>query len=721
MTNKTILVVDDNIINHRILCRILKESGYDVLEAMNGQEALDIIGSGASSVDIILLDLVMPVLDGFGLLQKMNENGLIHTIPVIILTGNDEQETEIKCLEAGASDFLKKPYNAQLVRHKVASILRLWDNATLLSQLETDRLTGLYNKECFYRKAEEELAEHPDEDYMMLYMNIEDFKMINAHYGASSGDQLLHYVGNMIKKSWGQNSICGRIGADIFGVLMKSEELMTQAETGQFYAENLKQCPVKGISIKCGIYQVKDHGVPVNVMCDYAKIAEESVRHHYGVYYAIYDENMSKKAMREHQLANYMEAALEEHQFLVYLQPKHSPETGAVAGAEALVRWIHPELGFISPGEFIPLFEKNGFIVKLDHFVWEEVCRKLHEWQSEGIQTVPISVNASRADFLLSDLPEQMDELIEQYDIDPDMLHVEVTESAYTDNPQQIISMVSTLRDMGFKIEMDDFGSGYSSLNMLSELPIDILKLDMRFMESGSEQLKGSKRNILSFIVSLSKWLQLPTVAEGVEKAEEVADLRSMGVNLIQGYFYSKPMPIDDFKAYMEEHRAPEKVLMPDIPETILSEINPDFKEKPLILVVEDIESNRVLMEKLLSDDYRIDTAVNGAEAYEYIKDHEQELSCILLDLLMPVMDGFQVLELLHNDEKLSKIPVIITTETGSNGELRALNLGAHSFVAKPYNPDVLRHHVRKAVEERAFLKMKDEYIKKFHEGKAKS
>lgn len=714
MAEKTILVVDDNIVNHHILCKILKESGYRVLEAMNGQEAFDLISDSENQVSIILLDLVMPVLDGFGLLKKMRETGLISTIPVIVLTGNDEQETEIRCLEEGASDFLKKPYNAQLVRHKVASILRLWDNAMLISKLEIDELTGVYNKECFYRKSEEKLAADPEQAYMMLYLNIEDFKMINAHYGAQLGDQLLKYLGGILKKKWGETGICGRIGADNFGVLLKADKLVSQEEVGKFYENVMEESPVKGVNIKCGVYYVTDPSQTVAVMCDYAKIAEESVKHHYGLFYGIYDESMSQNAMRDHQLANYMEEALREKQFLVYLQPKHSTETGAVAGAEALVRWIHPELGFISPGEFIPLFEKNGFIVKLDAFVWEEVCRVLHQWQEEGIELVPVSVNASRADFLLSDLPEYMDELIDQYDIDPRFLHVEVTESAYTDNPEQIISMVSTLRDMGFKIEMDDFGSGYSSLNMLSELPIDILKLDMRFMQSGkNEQLKGSKRNILSFIVSLSKWLQLPTVAEGVETKSEVEDLKSMGVNLIQGYVYAKPMPIADFKEYMQNHRAEKKEVMPDIPEMLFSELGTDPEGKPLILVVEDIESNRRLMKKILFADYRIETAENGAIAYEYIKEHCQEISCVLLDLLMPVMDGFQVLELLHHDAKLSEIPVIITTETGSNGELRALNLGAHSFVAKPYNPDVLKHHVRKAVEERSFLRMKQEYMKR--------
>lgn len=645
---KKILIVDDNAVNNTILRKILTSCGYMVEEAINGKEALDIINRPDSGISLIMLDLIMPVMDGFAVLADMNRTGLINSIPVVILTGNDEQETEIKCLDAGASDFLKKPYNAQLVRHKIASIIRLCDNAKLINQLETDTLTGLYNKECFNRRAEEQLENNPDTAYLMYYVNIEDFKMLNAHYGTSAGDKLLHFVGSLISCTWGDRGICGRIGADIFAMLLEEKDFMSQDEFAKFYGDHMKDSPIKGVSIKCGVYHIEDRTLPVPVMCDYAKIAEESIRRQYGVYYAVYDSVMSQVAMREHQLSNYMEEALEQHQFLVYLQPKHSTEDGSVAGAEALVRWIHPELGFISPGEFIPLFEKNGFIVKLDFFVWEEVCKTLHKWKEEGMEMIPISVNASRADFLLSDLPEQIEGLIDKYQLEPDYIHVEVTESAYTDNPQQIISMVSTLRDMGFKIEMDDFGSGYSSLNMLSELPIDILKLDMKFMQSGSEQLKGSKRNILSFIVSLSKWLQLPTVAEGVETQEEVEALKSMGVNLIQGYFYSKPMPMEEFRTYMGKHLKPKKVESVGIPQMLLSEFTEDSKDKPLILVVEDIESNQILMKRILSAEYRIDTADNGQIAYDYIKEHANELSCILLDLLMPVMDGFQLLEILH-------------------------------------------------------------------------
>jgi diguanylate cyclase (GGDEF)-like protein len=502
---KTILVVDDSAPNRRILCGILRADGYDTLEAADGQAAIRLLEDGSRRIVLLLLDIVMPVMNGYELLRTMNETGLIASVPVIVTTGHEEAETELRCLDCGASDFLTKPYNAELVRHRVRSLLRLCENAALINQLETDRLTGLYSKEFFYRHAENLLLENPTREFDLVYADIDGFKMINAHYGTAAGDELLKFLAAYYAGQTGEGGVCGRIGADIFGILKPGHETHTQEEVGRFLARDLKDAPVKGFSFKCGIYHVRDHSLPISDMCDRAKLALESIKNQYGVYYAMYDDSMRSRALRDYRLANCMEEALEKKQFQVYLQPKHSTETGAVAGAEALVRWNHPELGFIPPGEFIPLFEQNGFIARLDFYVWTKVCWLLRKWIDQGRSLIPISVNASRADFAAADLPGKIGSLVDAYDVPHEWIHFEVTESAYTDNPKMLISAVSALRSMGFKIEMDDFGSGYSSLNMLSELPIDILKLDMRFMQSGNDRIKNGKRNILSFVISLSK------------------------------------------------------------------------------------------------------------------------------------------------------------------------------------------------------------------------
>lgn len=710
MTQKKILVVDDNSISRTILCNILKADDYATLEAENGQAALDVLRAEGYAISLVLLDILMPVMDGYALLKAMTANGMIKRVPVIVTTGAEDESSELCCLENGASDFLKKPYNAKMVRHRVKSLLRLWDNAALISKLEIDVLTGVYSREFFYRHSEQILDEHAGEPYCIVYADVDDFKMINVRYGAAVGEELLRYLAARFQKMVGKNGACGRIGGDRFVLLFREKLSQVKAQIEGLQNAEFKDAPVKGFQLKYGIYPVKDRLISTADMCDRAKLAVTMIKHQYGICYAVYDDSMLAQALKEHQLADCMEAALEKRQFSVYLQPKHCTENRAVAGAEALVRWNHPELGFISPGEFISLFERNGFITKVDGFMLQEVCRMLRDWIDRGINPVPISVNVSRADFVFNDLPLRIAAYADGYGIPHELIHLEVTESAYTENPQQIVAAVSALQDMGFVIEMDDFGSGYSSLNMLSELPIDILKLDMRFMQSGNDRIKGGKRNILSFIVSLSKWLQLPTTAEGVETQAEFELLKSMGCNLIQGYYFSKPMPAENFVTYMKEHPAQCKQAESEVSFETLPAVQELNKEMPLILVTEDIESNREIMKMLLSGSYQVATVGNGQEACEYLLAHHHELSCVLLDLLMPVMDGFQVLEFMRHNSMIDEVPVIITTENGNSSELRALHLGADSFVGKPYNPEILLHHVQKAVEKKEFLRLKHDF-----------
>ena len=548
---KHVLVVDDSRLNRAILSRILTSDGCETAEAENGRQALNILLDGTHKIDLVLLDIVMPVMDGYELLRRMDETGLLTAVPVIVTTGSDDEDAEICCLENGASDFLRKPYNAELVRHRVRSMLRLWDNAALINRLEIDRLTGAYSRESFYSRVEAAIESDHDGDYFIAYADIDDFKLINARYGMESGDELLRYVGGVLRGAVGDDGICGRIGADTFALLMTRRPELSQEEVGELLERDFAAAPVRGSRLKFGVYEITDRTLSATDMCDRAKLAMASIKHHYGVYYAVYDDSMRDRALREHQLAEDAESALEHKQLAVYLQPKHLTENGEVAGAEALVRWIHPELGFISPGEFIPLFERNGFISRLDKYMLNEVCRMLRRWIDNGIEPTPISVNISRVDFSASELTHMLERIVDVYRLPHGMIHFEVTESAYTDDPDQIIAAVSVLQQRGFLIEMDDFGSGYSSLNMLSELPIDIIKLDMRFLLSGNDSIEGGKRNILSFIFSLSKWLKLPTVAEGVEKKEEFDFLKAMGCTMIQGYYFAKPMPVNEFEDYL--------------------------------------------------------------------------------------------------------------------------------------------------------------------------
>lgn len=285
-------------------------------------------------------------------------------------------------------------------------------------------------------------------------------------------------------------------------------------------------------------------------MCDRALTACNSIKGKYGISFAYYDDTFRQKTLSEQFILDGMRVALKEKQFVVYYQPKYALSTEEIIGAEALVRWQHPQKGLMSPAEFIPLFERNGFITDLDIYVWDAVCSDLNSWIREGKHIIPISVNVSRTDIYNPELPDILCALTDKYGIPISLLHLEITETAYTEDSDQLINTVNKLIELGFLIEMDDFGSGYSSLNMLSELPINILKLDMSFI---NESANDRKKRILRVITYLARELNLPVVAEGVETEKQVLLLRELGCDYAQGYYYARPKSKEDFIKLMQE------------------------------------------------------------------------------------------------------------------------------------------------------------------------
>ena len=549
-TQRKILVVEDNEINRMMLSAILS-SEYEVLEAENGQAALAVLRKYRDGIALILLDIIMPVMDGYTFLARMQEDPALASIPVIVTTQSDDESDEVTALSHGATDFVAKPYKPQVILHRVANIIKLRETAAMINLIQYDRLTGLYSKEFFYQRVKETLAAHPEQEYDIIYSNIENFKLVNDIFGVPSGDRLLVNVAAMFSKQVGRWGICGRINADQFACL--SERRLDYSE--QLFAEAGNQINamsnVKNMVMKWGVYHIDDRSISVEQMCDRALLAVRSIKGQYRRHFAAYDDALRSKLLREQAITDSMEDALDQGQFIVYLQPKYRLKDRELSGAEALVRWIHPEWGFQSPGEFIPLFERNGFITQLDQYVWDRTCAFLRDWDSKGYPQIPVSVNVSRADIYNADLANILLRTVHKYNLPPSRLHLEITESAYTENPGQIIDTVTHLRELGFIIEMDDFGSGYSSLNMLNQMPLDILKLDMKFIQS--ETAKPVNQGILRFIMSLARWMNLSVVAEGVETDEQLERLREIGCDYVQGYFFGKPMPEDVFEELMKK------------------------------------------------------------------------------------------------------------------------------------------------------------------------
>lgn len=298
-----------------------------------------------------------------------------------------------------------------------------------------------------------------------------------------------------------------------------------------------------------GLYRIDDKSLPVSVMCDRANMALWKAKGNFKTPYCEYDEDMRQQVLKEQKIINAMERAIENKEFAIYLQPKYRLEDETIVGAEALVRWNSRDNGFISPGDFIPVFENNGFVYEVDKFIWEETCRYLRKWLDEGRAVKPVSVNVSRIDLYDPKLVDYLVALRGRYGIPARYLELEITESAYTEDPEQIISMTKHLRDAGFVILMDDFGSGYSSLNMLKDIQIDILKLDMGFLKSSDHSAKGG--NILAAIMQMAHSLKMQTIAEGVETKEQVEFLKKIGCQCVQGFYFAKPMKASEFEAFI--------------------------------------------------------------------------------------------------------------------------------------------------------------------------
>lgn len=418
-------------------------------------------------------------------------------------------------------------------------------NEELRYLLEHDALTGLYNRSTFCRKTADFLRQNPNGTYNMVQFDIERFKVINELYGNFMGDRILLLIAEGLQKCLKDKGTYGRLEADHFAVCLPAgtEELQYVREQMDKSLASVKI--EQKINLYYGVYTVEDRDMSVDLMCGRANLALRTVKGNSNRSYAVYNDELHQVVLSEQQLTNSMEEALLQRQFEVYYQPVVDLKTGEVVSAEALVRWNHPEKGMVSPGFFIPFFEHNGFIIKLDAYIREEVCRNIMELGRRGLNCVPVSVNVSRLEFYDPNLCRSIIDLTERYRLEPGMMRLEITESAYTDNPQQLLAAMKELQNYGFQVLMDDFGSGYSSLNMLKDVPVDILKMDMKFLEN--QGISGRGPEILASLVRMAKKLGMHTIAEGIETKEQGDFLRSVGCEYGQGYYYARPMPADAF------------------------------------------------------------------------------------------------------------------------------------------------------------------------------
>lgn len=547
-TQRRVLIVDDEVVNREVLGTIIGE-GYEVFYAENGRQALGMIRRNRDTLSLVMLDLYMPEMDGFTVLETMHNDPELSRIPVIVLTG--EPSAELRSLELGAADFLTKPYDMpEVIRARVSRIVELSEGQSIIRAAEKDALTGLYSGSFFFEYAQQLERYHPDQDMDAVAINIDRFHLVNELYGRDFGDQALKLLGRAIKDFLSTTDGIGcRQEGDAFYIYClhrdSYDDVLAQLEEA-----------LEGISrtvrlrLRIGVYANLDRRLDVARQFDRAKTACALLRSDYTRSVLIYDNVLYQNEVFSATLLGGVHKAIQDKQLKIFYQPQFSIADGepALCSAEALVRWEHPELGMISPADFLPLFEENGLIQLVDQYVRREAAAQIAAWRDEFGITFPLAVNLSRFDLYDPELASELTGLLDEFNLSASDLLLELSESAYAVDLEQLDEAIEQLRAAGFRVGMDNFGAGGFALGALFTMPIDQVKLDMKYVRYIWDA--EARERLIRLVVDAAGYLGTAVVAESVESEEECGLLRSLGCNVVQGRCFSTPETAEEFKAH---------------------------------------------------------------------------------------------------------------------------------------------------------------------------
>lgn len=547
---KTVLVVDDEEINREIMAAIL-DNDFNVLQADDGQAALDIILKGNHKIDLVMLDIFMPM-DGREVLKIRQENPDLKKIPFIVCTS--DKDIEKQCFQLGVNDFVKKPYeNPDIIIARAKRMIELYEDRSILKDVERDKLTNLFNKEFFKKFSQQFDSLFPTIDKDMVSISINRFELINELYGHTLGNKILLAVSSELVQFIGEsNGLIGKDEGSTFLIYCGHQDTYDSLNAKLLGAIKEVANDIN-VSLRIGVYPCVDSRLDKEIVIARTKSTADSLLNDFTKSIAIYNEEKQALVLHREELINAFPQALEEEQFKLYLQPKYNiqGEKNTLVSAEVLVRWISPKFGFVSPGEFISLFEENGLISKLDSYILEKAAKYIRYLKDKHGVYIPLSVNLSRVDIYRPNLVEDITRFVDSNNVPRDKYYIEITESAFVEDAKEVIPVINKIRDSGFKIEIDDFGSGYSSFGALADLPFDVLKIDMQFIRSLENNPKV--KDIVKMIINISKMFNVTSVAEGAETENQYCFLKENGCDVIQGYYFSKPLPLEDFEKLVEK------------------------------------------------------------------------------------------------------------------------------------------------------------------------
>lgn len=546
---RKILIVENDEFNLKSLISLLADR-YEIITACDGKIGLRLLEENYKDLALVLMNIQIPVLSGFDFLRKVQEDPFLSLIPIIVMTASDAPKTEVVCLNLGAADYIRKPYHAELIKKRLENVIRLRESSVSLREIEKDSLTGLYTEQAFFHYSRRIMQFRSDKKMHVIIGRIKDFELIISIYGRKKANELLCYMASIYNKKF-KYGLLAKKGKASFLFLLSDDYKLDHQRMDNVINEFTENAPIKGIRIKYGIYKNIDKNLPITTICDYASMAAETVMEDYNCDYAYYTDELAQKRIYNQMIENCFTDALKNKEFMIYYQPKIDVITEKVIGAEALVRWQRTDGSMISPENFIPIYEKNGQIQKLDAYIFGQVCRLQKRILDESKKLLSVSVNLSRSSILCEEIVEQYTKIVRENDIPITCVPLEITESASVYG-QKVVKVAERLLQSGFKLHIDDFGSGYSSMESLSRLPFSVLKIDKSLIDHICET---RVEILVNHIIKLSKDLNMRVLAEGVETKEQLDILRKIKCDEIQGFYYARPMPEVEFVEYVRRKR----------------------------------------------------------------------------------------------------------------------------------------------------------------------
>ncbi len=549
-----VLLADDDPSIRLMVRHVLESEDFDIIEAADGLEAIKAVEKHHPA--LILLDAVMPGIDGFTTCQQIKEKG--HTdIPVMMITGLDDDASVERAYEVGAIDFITKPIKWAVLKHRVKSVV-----AKVIAERKVkllayrDTLTGLPNRLLFADRLEQSVirAERSHTSMALMLIDIDDFKLVNDSFGHDAGDKLIKAVGQLISRSLRRADTIARLGGDEFAVIIEG---INSPDDAISIADNLTTILEHNVrlddqetytSASIGIAIYPDDGNEARTLLKNADTAMYRAKENGRHCFQFYKPEMSVNAMERLDLENSLKAAFENDEFLIHYQPVIDIHKNEVAGVEALLRWQHPEKGMIQPSDFVSVIEDCGLIVAIGEWQVQSVCKQIRIWQDAGLENQNVSMNLAPRQFKDQDLVSVFTQAIAENNIEASSLSVEITERTLIENIGEVESTLKKLRSMGVKVFLDDFGTGYASLAYLKEFPIDVVKIDRAFVSGIPDNEEDSA--IVDAIAGLTRGLKLQLLAEGVENERQLNVLKSIGCQYGQGYYWSKPLPGNEYEQF---------------------------------------------------------------------------------------------------------------------------------------------------------------------------